>query len=101
MVDFEKYDRENPIIWEHYEKVTFQTIAKGFSHYSSMGVMQIVRWTTKASGNDGYKVNNNYVADYARKFMEKHPQHKGFFRTRSMKARRLGTPKPAQLPLEY
>jgi hypothetical protein len=34
---------------------------------------------------DAYKISNDYIALYARLFMHKHPQYKGFFRTKPMK----------------
>jgi hypothetical protein len=37
------------------------------------------------SGNDQFKVNNNYSADYARLFEKDFPQYAGIFMKRLMK----------------
>lgn len=85
MKDFDTYDQENPQIWKAFERISFRTIEKGFSHYSAKGVFELVRWHTGASAanGDGLKVNNNYTAGYARKFMSIHPEFDGFFRKRN------------------
>lgn len=79
---FDKYHKENPHIYKTFCQVTFETINKGFKNYSANGVFEVMRWQRGETGNDEYKVNNNYRAFYARKFMEEHPQHSGFFRIR-------------------
>jgi len=89
MIDFNTYDRENPHIWDAFKKYAFEAKAKGFQNYSANGIFEIIRWQTKHSGNDGFKVNNNYRPDYARKMMREFPAFKGFFRIREIKAKRV------------
>ncbi len=87
MIDFKKYDTENPQIWEEFKKYSF--IAKNkrqFKNYSSKGIFEIIRWHTSTAGNDAFKLNNNYHADYARKMMTNYPEFNGFFRVRELKA---------------
>lgn len=80
---FWSYHLDNPHIWKAFENFTLKTIEKGFKHYSAKGIFEIIRWHSGVKANkDPYKVNNNYTAHYARKFMEEYPQHAGFFRTR-------------------
>jgi hypothetical protein len=86
MIDFKKYDEENPKIWALFVKYAIEAKQKGFKSYSANGIFEIIRWNTKESGNDGFKVNNNYRPDYARKMMNKHPEFKGFFQIREIKA---------------
>lgn len=89
MIDFKKYDSENPQIWEQFKKYSLKTKAKGFKNYSAKGIFEIIRWHTPTQGNDGFKVNNNYTADYARKMMAEFPEFEGFFYIRELKAIRL------------
>ena len=86
MKTFEQYDNENPEIWREFKKTTFEAISKGFKNYGSKGIFEIMRWH-RGGGikSDGWKCNNNYTSDYARKFMKLYPQHQGFFRTRTKK----------------
>ena len=85
MKEFEIYDKENPSVWVKFREKSFETIRKGFSHYSAKGIFEVLRWHEAGEEkDDGFKVNNNYTAYYARKFMDKFPQHEGFFRTKSL-----------------
>lgn len=78
-IDFEKYDSENPQIWEAFVHFSFKAIGKGFKRIGARQVFEAIRWETKVQGNDGFKVNNSYTSYYARKFVEKFPQHKDLF----------------------
>jgi len=89
MIDFKKYDEENPQIWEAFKKYSF--LAKNerkFKNYSANGIFEIIRWHTEIYARHNYKVNNNFRPDYARKMMEEFPEFKGFFRVRELKAKR-------------
>ena len=84
MKPFSQYDKDHPEIWKEFKKTTLKAIKKGFKNYSSKSIFEIIRW--HRSGDlkpDGFKVNNNYTADYARKFANEFPQYKDFFRTRN------------------
>lgn len=80
-----EYDIQNPHIYEAFKEMTFKTIQRGFKNYSANGVFEVLRWHTGVSGNDEYKLNNDYRAFYARKFAKEFPEHKDFFRTRKSK----------------
>ena len=81
---FEKYDAENPHVWKLFERFTFEAIDSGRRYFSISLITERIRWelyiTTKS--DDGFKINNNHRAFYSRKFMERHPQWSGLFRTR-------------------
>lgn len=84
MKQFQDYHKEHPEIWKEFVKTTFEAIRKGFKNYSSKSIFEIIRWHRGGDiKSDSFKINNNYTADYAKMFMEKYPQHKGFFRTRN------------------
>jgi hypothetical protein len=88
MINFKKYDEENPRIWIEFIKYSKEAKTKGFQNYSAKGIFEIIRWNTTAKGNDSFKLNNNYHADYARKMMKEYPEFDGFFRIRELKSRR-------------
>lgn len=88
-INFEQYDKDNPEIWDAFMYYTFATIHKGFTRYSAKGIAELIRWHTGLNGNDQFKYNNNFTADYARKFVEKYPHHKDFFETRNLRAKRV------------
>lgn len=98
--DFEKFHRDNPIIYELFKKFTFMLIERGFQHHSSDAVLHRIRWHTNVETYDrtGYKINDNYTAFYARLFEEDFPQHEGFFRKRTSVADMIEQ-EPEQEPL--
>lgn len=87
VAEFEAYDAAHPQIWRAFEALTLQAINRGFKHYGSQGIIEIIRWKTgiNAEFPDGFKINNNFGAHYSRKFMRVHPQHDGFFRIRTLR----------------
>lgn len=90
IINFEAYDNEHPRIWELFVFYSYQTKRKGFSHYSAKAIFELIRWHEGLpKGNEAFKINNIYTADYARKIMEVYPNDfGGFFRTRDLKAPR-------------
>ena len=89
------FHKRNPQVWKLFEQFTFDRIDKGFRHYSADAIMHRVRWETEAGGIPGqepFKINNNYVSCYARRFMMRNQLYKGFFRTRTQSSitRRTG-----------
>ncbi len=89
MKTFNQYHNENPQIWREFKKLSFEAKnVKGFKNYSANGIFEVIRWNTEVSADDKYKINNNYRGDYARKLMAEYPEFKGFFRVRTLKAKR-------------
>lgn len=84
--EFHAYHTTNPDIYDAFVKYTLKAIRRGYEAFSAEFVFNIIRWETKITGNDEFKINNNYKAYYSRMFMNEYPEHKGFFRTRKSKA---------------
>lgn len=82
---FKEMDEKNPLIYSLFKFYTFQAIALGEKHYSADRVFHDIRADSPADMQENYKINNNYISRYARKFMEEFPEHAGFFRTRQLK----------------
>lgn len=83
---FEQYHREHPEIYAEFERLAKQLIFAGRTHYSSDGILHIIRYNTALRGKGDYKINNNYSPDYARMFESNYPEHEGFFEKRIRKA---------------
>jgi hypothetical protein len=81
---FNEFDADNPEIYQYFEKFAKQ-VAAHRDYYSAKAIFHRVRWETMITGNDEYKINDGWISHYARKFMEKNPQHEGFFKTRVRK----------------
>ena len=79
-----EFHRQHPDVWELFVRFTLEMIGRGFSNYSCNAIFERIRWEKDAGGNGAtqFKLNNNYRALYARRFMKLFPLHEGFFRTR-------------------
>lgn len=79
--NFEKHNADNPHIYEVFEKYALQA-TKRRSHYSAKAIFHIIRWNTELSETDSdFKISDGWISHYARLFMEKNPEHAGFFKT--------------------
>ena len=89
--EFVEFDEQNPGVWELFQRFTFELISFGYRHHSADAVMHRVRWESsiQTSSEDEFKINNNHVAFYARKFHDEYPIFRDFFRVRKQK--RSGT----------
>jgi len=79
---FREFHDKNPRVWELLQRFTFEVINKGFKNYSVKAVFERIRWHTDVETSDPeFKLSNNHTAYYSRMFMDKYPEHEGFFRT--------------------
>jgi hypothetical protein len=84
---FLNYHSENPHVWDWFVQFTMQAIKAGRGHFSAKAVFERLRWHARfETKGDEFKINNNYTADYARKFMNEYPQYNDLFETRIRKA---------------
>ena len=83
-IKFNQYHHDNPEIYKVFKSYALRAV-KLKSHFGAKAIFEIIRWNTEISGNDEFKINNNYTALYARLFENEYPQHTGFFRKRKSK----------------
>lgn len=81
---FKVYHAENPHIYEAFKAYAQQLIAAGVTKLSAYLIYERMRWESLVTGNDGYKLNNNYRPYYARLFMQDFPQFEGYFDLRAV-----------------
>lgn len=79
-----------PQIWQQFEAITLDLIARGVQRYSADAVLHQVRFDGRQ------KIRNAFSAFYARKFREHHPQHARIFRFYASHADPLPYEKPRQ-----
>jgi len=90
--EFAQLDLDNPWVWDLFERFALEKASQRFPHYSASMVMGRVRWETDVMLHDGnpggYKINNDWIPWYARKFNVMYPQYGGgeFFRERDSNA---------------
>lgn len=86
---FKLYHAENPDVYETFKAYAKMLISAGVTKLSAYLIFERMRWETLVTGNDGYKLNNNYRPYYARLFMQDHPEYEGFFELRAIGRDRL------------
>lgn len=66
---FEKFDAENPHVYQLYRKFAAEAVDSGMKKLSISLVTERVRWEAKivTRSDDNFKINNNHRAFYARK----------------------------------
>ena len=86
---FAAFHAEHPEVYRLFSRFAFVAIRSGREHYSARAIAHRLRWETQIeqASDEDFKVNNNWIARYAKLFMRDHPQHAGFFRTRKPAAR--------------
>ena len=76
----------NSELYHKFEEISIDLFRRGFKHYSADGVAHVIRWQTSIHGDDPhFKLNNNDVAELARRFVADHPEAQGFFQLRASK----------------
>lgn len=80
-------DEHAEAVYAEFEKIALDLIRRGRKHYSSDGILHVVRFNRAIAGTDadGFKVNNNLSAPFARRFIAEHPEHELFFELRRSK----------------
>lgn len=92
---FEDYHARNPQVWAMFRRFTLQAIEAGRERIGAKMIAERIRWETFVGDHAGeFRINNNFPAYYARKFMAEFPQHEGIFQTRASRADSLGSDKP-------
>lgn len=84
-----EWHRSNPQVYELFKEFTFQATRRGHRRLSAWLVVNRIRWETavETSGGD-FKISNDFIAYYARLFMDENPDFRGFFRTKPLKEER-------------
>jgi hypothetical protein len=84
---FEVFDNDNPHIYEMFAGFTIEAINAGKTKLSAWLITNRIRWETEVvtKSEDKYKISNDYIALYARKFIAENPQYKNFFNIKEMK----------------
>lgn len=85
--NFERFDGENPHVFEAFKKFATQVKDTGKNSYSAKSIFERMRWHSEIETvGESFKLCNNYTAHYARKLMNDCPEFEGFFRTKELRA---------------
>jgi len=79
--NFLKHHEKHPEIYAMFCRFALQ-VAKRRKYYSAKSVFHRIRWETMITERGDFKIDDGWIAHYARKFMSDYPQYDGFFGTR-------------------
>lgn len=83
---FGKYHKANPVVWEHFKKFAMEIRATKRKRYSAWTIINRIRWEHDIGvHSEDFKINNNYIAFYARILIHTNPEFKDFFELRALK----------------
>lgn len=77
------WDAANPHFWPMFERFTLELAGRGYRQLSAKLIFERIRWESMIqTRGEEWKLNNNYTAFYARRYMQAHPEHGQMFSTR-------------------
>jgi hydrogenase maturation factor len=88
---FMEFDTENPEVYKQLVRLARQWKAAGKAKLGIKTLFEKLRWEWHVAGlteSDGYKLNNNFTALYARKIMKNEADLDGLFEIRSLASER-------------
>lgn len=86
---FELYHKQNPQIFELFQKFARRAKQAGFKRFGAKAIMERVRWEVyiEDPSDEQFKINNNYTSRYVRLLEKTNPEFKGFFEKRTLISR--------------
>lgn len=91
-VAFREYHAEHPHVYRELVRLSREWVQHGHAKLGIKTLFEKLRWEWHVAGLkdvDGYKLNNNYTALYAREIMENEPDLDGLFEIRERITRRF------------
>lgn len=85
---FKEFHAQNPHVLTILTRMTYDLKKAGFKRFGLRLLWGKLRWeyALQTKSADTFKLNDHYVALYARMIMEQNPDLDGFFETRKRKA---------------
>jgi hypothetical protein len=73
-----EWHKKNPHVYELFKRFSMQAINRGHRNLSAWLIVNRIRWETSVeTQGDDFKINNDYIAYYARLFMHTIPNIRG------------------------
>ena len=83
---FVEWHGRHPDVYNLFKRFTFEAIESGHQKLSAWFIINRIRWETSVVTDAGdFKISNDKIGYYSRKFMKDYPEYEGFFRTRPLK----------------
>ena len=90
---FREFHFRNPHIFSEFAERAFQIRTTRRAKYSVRTIFEVMRWDhdIRTTGDDEFKVNNNFTSCYARVLLHFYPEFTGFFDLRTSNRRESET----------
>jgi hypothetical protein len=83
---FNKFNKENPHIYQAFERESLKAIEKGREKISAKLIINWIRWNEFLNSSDlNFKINDAFTAYYSRLFIKIHPQYSNIFEFRKLR----------------
>lgn len=88
---FEKFNKENPHVFDEFEKQALKAIKKGRTKISAKLIINWIRWNEFLKTSDkNFRINDAYQSYYARYFVAKYPEYRDHFEFRKLRNEEKG-----------
>lgn len=86
---FDEFHAEHPWVYDRLRQLALDLHRAGVQHYGISGLYETLRYeaSLQAKDMDGFKLNNNYAALYARMIAQNEPRLVDFFKFRQRRPR--------------
>jgi hypothetical protein len=84
---FIKFHEDNPFVYQRLKDLAYEWKNAGHDKIGIAMLYEVMRWTAglKNKDIDGFTLNNNYKAYYARMIMFNEPELRGMFEVRTVR----------------
>jgi len=83
---FRDFLEAHPEVYDQLVDLARRAKAAGHKHYSARGLWEYLRFNSiLCRGEDHFKLNDHYIAHFARLIMQREPDLAGFFETRQLR----------------
>lgn len=88
-IKFSEFHNSHPWVYRRLKELALDLKSSGVRYYGISGLYETLRYeaSLRSRDEDGFKLNNNFAALYARMLVQDEPSLKEFFRFRMRKPR--------------
>jgi hypothetical protein len=83
---FAQFHAEHPEVYAAFRRFAGELVDHGHTRGSADAILHRVRWETALGSREGFKINNDFAACYARLLAQDDARFSGFFEFRKSKA---------------
>ena len=85
---FEEFHGRHPQVYDKLVALAREAKRRGHRQWAARSAWELIRWEFAVPRDDGeqFKLNDHYIAYYARRIMADEPDLAGFFETRKLKS---------------